>query len=137
MPARIANIISDEGDENAVTGITHRLVVLLKKDPDVETAYTCTRHAVQIHKLSNEGADFCGYRNIQMLCSAVGLSEVQTGCAVDLRKKLSIPLLQDLIEQAWDRDINPHGRIQTGGIKGTRKYVGTSEVWIISRIPVT
>ena len=134
MPACLANIISDEGDENAVPGIIPNLAVLLKKDSAVEIGYLCTRHAVQIHKLYHEGADFCGYRNIQMLCLAMGLSGFQTGGAIDLRRKASIPKLQDLIEQAWDRDINSHGKIQTGGIKGTRKHVGTSEVCIVSRI---
>jgi len=39
----------------------------------------------------------------------------------------SILTLQDMIEQAWDMDINSTGRIETGGIKGTRKYIGASE----------
>lgn len=36
--------------------------------------------------------------------------------------------IQDLIEKAWDMGYNAHGRIETGGIKDTRKHVGTSEV---------
>lgn len=36
--------------------------------------------------------------------------------------------LQDLIENAWDMGFNTQGRIETGGIKGTRKYIGTPEV---------
>lgn len=36
--------------------------------------------------------------------------------------------IQDLIENAWDMGINSHGRQETGGIKGTRKYIGTPEV---------
>jgi hypothetical protein len=36
--------------------------------------------------------------------------------------------IQDYIENAWDLGINSQGRAETGGIKGTRKYIGTPEV---------
>ncbi len=35
-----------------------------------------------------------------------------------------------MIESAWDKGINDTGRIETGGIRGTRKYIGTPEVRI-------
>lgn len=38
--------------------------------------------------------------------------------------------IQDLIENAWDMGFNSQGRIETGGIKGTRKYIGTPEASI-------
>ena len=37
-----------------------------------------------------------------------------------------------MIEQAWDMGFNSSGRIETGGIKGTRKYIGTPEVYFTS-----
>ncbi len=37
--------------------------------------------------------------------------------------------LQELIESAWDRGINTAGKVETGGIRGTRKYIGTPEVY--------
>lgn len=40
----------------------------------------------------------------------------------------SVFRIQDLIENAWDMGINAHGRAETGGVKGTRKYIGTPEV---------
>ena len=40
----------------------------------------------------------------------------------------SVPHLQVLIEDAWEKGINADGRIETGGIMGTRKYIGTPEV---------
>jgi hypothetical protein len=40
----------------------------------------------------------------------------------------SIFQIQDFIEQAWDHGINAQGRVETGGIRGTRKYIGTPEV---------
>lgn len=36
--------------------------------------------------------------------------------------------IQDFIENAWDIGINAQGREETGGIKGTRKYIGTPDV---------
>jgi hypothetical protein len=40
----------------------------------------------------------------------------------------SIFRIQDDIEQAWDNGFNAQGRLETGGIRGTRKYIGTPEV---------
>ena len=42
--------------------------------------------------------------------------------------------MQDMIEAAWDRGINAQGRMETGGIKGTRKYIGTPEVSYYSHV---
>jgi hypothetical protein len=36
--------------------------------------------------------------------------------------------IQDYIENAWDFGINSQGRDETGGIRGTRKYIGTPDV---------
>lgn len=36
--------------------------------------------------------------------------------------------IQENIESAWDSGINDQGWIETGGVRGTRKYIGTSEV---------
>lgn len=41
--------------------------------------------------------------------------------------------LQELIEEAWDGGFNAGGRVQTGGVRGTRKYIGTSEVQALFR----
>jgi hypothetical protein len=38
--------------------------------------------------------------------------------------------IQDWIENAWDMGIHAQGRIETGGIRGTRKYIGTPDVRI-------
>jgi hypothetical protein len=54
----------------------------------------------------------------------------------------SIFNIQEFIEKAWDVGINPQGRVETGGVCGTRKYIGTPEVsfglglffsWLTSR----
>ncbi|TQS32782.1 hypothetical protein Golomagni_06895 [Golovinomyces magnicellulatus] len=70
---------------------------------------------------------FCGYRNVQMLFSyVIGISDLGTewyGKAIP-----SIFEIQDYIEEAWNKGYNSKGRAETGGIKDTRKYIGTPEV---------
>lgn len=70
---------------------------------------------------------FCGYRNIQMLASYL-TGTGDTGRAHFKGEIPSIFRIQDIIENAWDMGFNPQGRVETGGIKGTRKYIGTPEV---------
>jgi len=122
MPARIAALLRTEEDQgpikNKLTGIIPTLVRLLEHDRRVETAYLCHEDTMQVCKLSGEGNHFCGYRNIQMLMSLFPRGG----------KLHSIPELQEMIEKAWDLGYNPHGRVETGGVRGTRKHIGTSEV---------
>jgi len=70
---------------------------------------------------------FCGYRNIQMICSYIVSVGFQGHNNIN-RHIPSIFQIQDYIESAWDAGINTQGRIETGGIRGTRKYIGTPEV---------
>jgi hypothetical protein len=70
---------------------------------------------------------FCGYRNIQVLTSHL-IATHATGWEQLGDDIPNIFQIQDLIETAWDRGYNARGRAETGGIKGTRKYIGTPEV---------
>ena len=116
MPARIKALLETECEtsNNRLKGVLPVLSGLLAQDDNVRHAYLCNEEAVQVYKFRAEGYNFCAYRNIQML-----LPETPN----------TVLGIQDLIEKAWDAGYNPHGRIETGGIKGTRKHVGTSEVW--------
>ncbi|EDN06499.1 DUF1671 domain-containing protein [Histoplasma capsulatum] len=69
---------------------------------------------------------FCGYRNIQMLVSHIQDTRAD-GYEQFPGRLPTILRLQDLIEQAWDLGFNSNAQIETGGIKETRKYIGTSE----------
>ncbi|CAD0100773.1 unnamed protein product [Aureobasidium mustum] len=107
---------------NAAYNVIPNLLFLLRHTDDVAAAYLCTASAIQISKTLEEGAHFCGYRNVQMILAA---QEHETGAA-----NIKIPTISDLqikIEDAWKAGINPHGMAQTGGIRGTRKHIGTSE----------
>lgn len=73
---------------------------------------------------------FCGYRNIQMLVSQIVRAQA-TGHERFSNTFPSIFQIQDLIEHAWDMGYNAQGRIETGGIKGTRKYIGTPEAYAV------
>jgi hypothetical protein len=113
MPTRIASVINAEASRNKLTGVIPILASILEQDSRVETAYLCDDATTQVYKLAAEGNHFCAYRNIQMLL---------------FHERHTIPELQEMIEKAWDEGYNSHGRIETGGIQGTRKHIGTSEV---------
>ena len=82
--------------------------------------------SIVMHLLKVLGG-FCGYRNIQMMASYI--IGAQSQGFEHFRGKLpSIFEIQDYIESAWDLGINSQGRIETGGIRGTRKYIGTPDV---------
>lgn len=128
----ISNQIRPNGAVVRVEGIaneTPHLVPVLARlsylDPTVERAFYCSPEVRHIAKMPKEGG-FCGYRNIQMMISyvrdakAIGYEHFQG-------KIPSILKLQDWIERAWDMGFNSAGRVETGGIRLTRKYIGTPE----------
>ncbi|KAL5041126.1 peptidase family C78-domain-containing protein [Aspergillus fruticulosus] len=111
--------------ENETPNVVPALAQLCGQDKSVQRAFLCSAHVHHISKIPREGG-FCGYRNIQMLVSYIQESH---GPGSDHFPD-SLPTvlqLQDMIERAWDMGYNTVGRTETGGIKGTRKYIGTSE----------
>ncbi|KAK4952775.1 hypothetical protein LTR10_009583 [Elasticomyces elasticus] len=121
--------LAAEDDSNSLSGAIPKLAHLLEHIKDLEVAYLCDQSAVQVSKLWGSKGQWCGYRNIQMLCLAL---QSALSPSAPLRQKLkggkpTVPELQAMIEGAWDQGINPHGRTQLGGIIGTAKYIGTSE----------
>ncbi|KKZ63187.1 hypothetical protein EMCG_02483 [[Emmonsia] crescens] len=101
------------------------LAQLCELDETVEQAFLCSPAARHVFKMPKEGG-FCGYRNIQMLVSYIQDTRAD-GYEQFPGRLPTILRLQDLIEQAWDLGFNSTAQIETGGIKGTRKYIGTSE----------
>lgn len=119
-------IVRVESKANETRGTIPVLGRLCEQDDSVSQAYLCHSDVQHIVKMAREGG-FCGYRNIQMIVSFIRNSE-SDGYQHFVRSIPSILELQDAIEIAWDKGINDFGRIETGGIKGTRKFIGTSEV---------
>ncbi|KGY14906.1 hypothetical protein PABG_12181 [Paracoccidioides brasiliensis Pb03] len=128
----ISNRIEPNGTLRKVESVANEtsylipvLSQLCQLDETVERAFLCNPAVRHIFKMPKEGG-FCGYRNIQMLISYIQDSRAD-GHEQFPGKLPTILRLQDLIEQAWDLGFNSSARIETGGIKGTRKYIGTSE----------
>ena len=128
MPTRIRMQLErgSTKNEKGSTGIIKILARLCDQDRSVEAVYLCNPAVQRINKTNKEG-NLCGYRNIQMIITyiigagAQGSEHFPNGLP-------SVLDLQDLIEEAWDKGINSQGRVETGGLKGTRKYIGTPEV---------
>ena len=126
-------------------GILNALGGLLKQNASTRHAYLCNEHTEHVSKMAREGqclhfsgqglatdfhgdglGSFCGYRNIQMMVSYI-IHAKATGWELFGDTFPTIFQIQDLIENAWDLGHNPQGRAETGGIKGTRKFIGTPE----------
>ncbi|KAL9595811.1 MAG: hypothetical protein Q9219_006226 [cf. Caloplaca sp. 3 TL-2023] len=114
---------------NEIRGIMPVLAQLCEQDSLISKVYLCHPGVQHIFKLAKEGG-FCGYRNIQMMISFIQATRTQ-GYEHFPGRVPSILDLQELIESAWDRGINASGKIETGGIRGTRKYIGTPEVSVM------
>ena len=129
----IVNQISQDGRllrietiANEVRGIIPVLAQLCEQDSALSKVYLCHPNVTHVVKMAREGG-FCGYRNIQMLISYIQAARSE-GHERFPGRLPSILQLQEMIEIAWDRGFNPIGRIETGGVRGTRKYIGTPEV---------
>ncbi|CAI6333783.1 unnamed protein product [Periconia digitata] len=126
---RDGRLIKQEHVQNETPGIIPILAQLSALDRSVKQAYYCHPSTLHIGKTPKEGS-FCGYRNIQMLISYIQGARAQ-GCEDFHGRVPGILKLQELIESAWDKGINAIARQQTGGIRDTRKYIGTPEAQAI------
>ena len=119
-------IVRVEKVANETEGILPLLSQLCEQDPTLSKIFLCHSRVKHVVKMAREGG-FCGYRNIQMMISFIQVAS-SPGHEYFPGHLPSILRLQDMIEAAWDQGINSSGRVETGGIKGTRKYIGTPEV---------
>lgn len=114
--------------ENETDHLIPVIAKLCEQDSSVQRAFLCSPKVRHVCKMTREGG-FCGYRNIQMLVSYLKKSQ-SPGHEHFANGIPSILELQDKIELAWDMGINSTGRTETGGIRGTRKFIGTPEVML-------
>ena len=119
-------LVAIERVENEAAGVVPMLARLSELDPSVEEAWFCHPAVRHISKYRHEGG-FCGYRNIQMAISFLQGSKA-LGHQIFPNKIPTVIQLQEWIEDAWDRGINDYARTEVGKLKGTRKWIGTSEV---------
>lgn len=129
---RDGRLIKYEQVQNETPGIIPILAQLSALDRTVQQAYYCHPSTLHVGKTPNEGS-FCGYRNIHMLLSYIQGAKAQ-GHEEFPGRLPTILRIQDLIEEAWDNGINEVARVQTGGIRNTRKYIGTPEVCASRRL---
>jgi hypothetical protein len=103
------------------------IALLCERDPNVARAWVCHPSVKHVGKQIKGEGGFCGYRNLQMAVSYIQHAFPRGSHPFEGRIP-TILQLQDWIEEGWDKGINANARFETGGIKGTRKYIGTSEV---------
>lgn len=113
-------IIKETFIENETAGLIPVLADLCGRSRTTESAYFCHRSVCHINKIRCDG-NFCGYWNIQMMSSFLA---DDSGSEDLLPNVLEI---QDTIEQAWDNGICTYSRVETGGIRGSRKWIGTHD----------
>ncbi len=118
-------VLRSEHAANEHRGIMPVLSQLCAQDDSVVKAYLCHPSVTHVVKMNREGG-FCGYRNLQMLISHLKDTRSR-GCEYFSGGIPTILQLQDMIERAWDMGFCEFGRVETGGIRGTRKYIGTPE----------
>lgn len=119
-------IIKVEIISNETPNLVPVLARLSVLDRKVACAFYCNPYVRHVAKLQGEGG-FCGYRNIQMLISYIRDAGAPGHEHFDRKRLPSVLRMQEMIENAWDQGFNKSGRVETGGIRWTRKYIGTPE----------
>ncbi len=128
MPAGLYHLLNDYDKDNNITPrIVQALCRLIMADARDEEVYLCHFAVDHVCRIKGDGRHFCGYYNTQMLISYIRGAKAE-GYEKFAGHLPSVLHLQYMIERAWDIGINEHGRVETGGIKGTRKHIGTQEV---------
>ncbi|KAJ3597452.1 hypothetical protein NHX12_000977 [Muraenolepis orangiensis] len=73
----------------------------------------------------------CGYRNLQMLLSALRTIQAFTDCLPE-RGVPSVPQLQRMIEGAWREGMDPEGAAHFNHrLQGTRAWIGATEIYAV------
>lgn len=117
---RDGRIIKDSIIDNETEGLICVLADFCGRARSTEVAYFSHPSTRHIHKIRCDG-NFCGYWNIQMMSSFLAHNAGNTSLLPN------VLAIQDTIEQAWDNGICSYSRIETGGIRNTRKWIGTHD----------
>jgi len=123
---RDGRIHIEEFVENETTSIVPMLARLSELDSLVTVAYYSHPATKHICKIRGESG-FCGYHNTMMQFSYLQGAKAQGYEVFPGPRIPGILWLQDRIEEAWDKGISPISRQQVGQLKGTRKWIGTTE----------
>lgn len=111
------------------------LADLLRSSSQTDTAYLCIPSIQHYNSLPTDKGWGCGYKNCQMLWSAL-ISLSGDSHNLQIRNVLgpipSISELQAGLETAWSKGFDPTGREQLHGkVHQTRKWIGATEIYSI------
>ncbi|KAF1813293.1 hypothetical protein P152DRAFT_395122 [Eremomyces bilateralis CBS 781.70] len=117
--------------KNETPDLIPELARLSETDRNIRKAWYCDDAVHHVGKTTTRDTGFCGYKNIQVMLSYI--QNARSKGYKELRRRgfdmtPGILDLQDMIEEAWDKGFCSFGRKETGGVKGTRKWIGTSEL---------
>ncbi|TKA29014.1 hypothetical protein B0A50_03426 [Salinomyces thailandicus] len=115
-------LVKEQIVENETANLIPLLADLCASDSSTEATYFCSASVRHIRKLYCDG-NFCGYWSMQMLLTYLQAN----GSLPDMQALPNVLEMQDTIERAWSNGICSYGKVETGGIKGTRKWIGTAE----------
>lgn len=104
---------------------------------DIDKVHLCWP-TVDLYSSNEWGLGFdCGFRNIQMLlsCCLKNKGEITKRLeAAGIREVPTVPEIQRLIEQAWEKGFDKDGAEQLGGkLQGTQTWIGAVEVAALFR----
>ena len=111
--------------ENETGGLIPVLAELCTLFKSTVVTYFCHPSVRHVEKIRCDG-NFCGYWNIQMLLSYIHEQDARRNNSRP-RPLPNVLQIQNSIEEAWDAGICSYGRIETDGVRGTRKWIGTHE----------
>lgn len=118
----------DDG-HSCIKGLIPKIRAFSMATTNVEHTWLCTTVDHYGSTYGDKGWG-CGYRNIQMLLSALVHHTGYNHRLFNGKNSIpSISKLQELIENAWRHGFDPQGCEQLGGrLTNTRKWIGATEV---------
>ncbi|KAI9714768.1 MAG: hypothetical protein M1820_000057 [Bogoriella megaspora] len=122
---RDGSLIQVRSVEDELPGMLEILATLVERDDSVDHAYFCHPGVQHVGRLPHE-QHFCGYKAIQMLISYIIAAKIP-GHEQFAGRIPGILQLQGLIERAWNHGFGTIAGYETGGIQGTRKWIGSAE----------
>ncbi|KAJ3523640.1 hypothetical protein NMY22_g11347 [Coprinellus aureogranulatus] len=99
---------------------------------EIRKAVLCYDQTVYIQRQAWDVTWGCGYRNFLMICAALMVQQIEPLYFPLLDEPVppGIRNLQLWIETAWESGFDPEGKKQLKKLIGTRKWIGTADIWI-------
>lgn len=122
---RDGQMYKERSVDNETSNLIEAISDISAADPEVVRTYLCHPSVKHVEKIRCDG-NFCGYWNIQMLLTYIHARDARRDHS-EPKDTPSVPAIQNVIENAWDSGVCSYGRIETGGVRNTRKWIGTHE----------